>query len=775
MAYFKNRLVVLFFLLNTLVLFGQEHPGFYVEGRHIYDACGEEVVLRGVNKMTTWTDRGGGAFAEIEKTGANCVRIVMTKTDGPSDLNKWVTQCINNKMIPIPENHDATGKIEGVQAIVDWWCQPAMVDIIEKYKKYLLINIANEAGRWGQQSQVKSTYAKAIVQMRDSGIHTSLIIDGSPYGQGAEVLLDNYEYWNNLDPDHNIIVSLHLYDGWTDFSKITKTLQQFIDKQIPLIIGEFSKSCNNGLCVPWEQIITECEKQEIGWIWWSWGPENQSQDMSLTSSPRPGLFENLKEIGKTVAIDHPYSIKNTSLRPLLFTQDSCGETTIYKLSTDTIGGGAIFPAFGRFHKNDTVTIKANSLFGYKFSHWEGDLSGSANPATIVMDTNKFVKAGFVAVPTFKLTINRFGEGVITPGGGSYNKGDTVILQAKASAGYEFKYWEGDISGSNNPDTVIMNEDKTITGVFIKRNSLIAYWPMDETEGTFVADSSGNGYNATLSNSDTSTHINGQINNALYFNGERDAVFNVADSFQSGSITIAVFVKVDKETGDRNWVAAHGDNYGLVVNWFGNGSILFYFFNGTGYSFGNTNDLDLRDGKWHHIAGTFNQSTHTIAVFRDGKLIKETVVSGYIKYSRGVDFHIASMKNKRHFHGAIDELRVYNQALNETEIAKLAKSDPATFIKESMNNQNKILKIYPNPFSKKTTLQFNLAQAANIKLAIFDMAGNNVKVLLDNYQQAGQHSIIWDRTNNLGSNLNNGIFICRLQHGSNVEVQKIVLM
>jgi len=775
MAYFKKIMVVHLFLFSTLVLFGQEHPGFYVEGRHIYDACGEEVVLRGVNKMTTWTDRAGGAFAEIEKTGANCVRIVMTKTDGPSDLNKWVTQCINNKMIPIPENHDATGKIEGVQAIVDWWCQPDMVDIIEKHRKHLIINIDNEAGRWGQQSQVRSTYAKAIVQMRDSGIHTPLIIDGSPYGQGAEVLLDNYEYWNNLDPDHNIIVSLHFYDGWTNMTKITNTLQLFIDRQIPLIIGEFSKFCNNGSCVPWEQILTECQKLEIGWIWWSWGPENQDQGMSLTSSPKPGLFKNLKDVGKSVAINHPYSIMNTSLRPLLFTQDSCGSATIYKIKSDTVGGGEIVPGFGRFHRNDTVAIKANSLMGYKFSHWEGDLSGSRNPTIIVMDTNKFVKANFVSVPTFRLAIQHFGEGVITPGGGVYNKGDTVFLNAEASPGYEFKYWEGDISGTNNKDTIIMNGDKTVTAVFIKQNSLIAYWPMDEKEGIFIADSSGNGYNATLNNHDKLTHVKGKINNALYFDGSREANFNVADAFQSGSITIAAFVKVNKETETWSWVASHGDNYGLVVNWFGKGSVLFYFFNGTNFALGSANDMDIRDGKWHHIAGTFNQTAHTIGVFRDGELIKETIVGGSIKYSRGNNFHIGSIKSQKFFYGVIDELRIYNQALNETEIAKLATSGPVTSIAESIGSQNTILKIYPNPFSKKTTLQFMLTKADYIKIDILDLAGNNVKVLLDDYQNKGRHIITWDGTNNLGSNLHNGIFICRLQHGCNVEVKKIILM
>src|SRR5690606_24248087 len=51
---------------------------FYVQGAKLFDRCGEEVVLRGVNKMSVWTDRQGNDFSEIAKTGANSVRIVWT-------------------------------------------------------------------------------------------------------------------------------------------------------------------------------------------------------------------------------------------------------------------------------------------------------------------------------------------------------------------------------------------------------------------------------------------------------------------------------------------------------------------------------------------------------------------------------------------------------------------------------------------------------------------------------------------------------------------------
>ena len=45
-----------------------------------------------------------------------------------------------------------------------------------------------------------------------------------------------------------------------------------------------------------------------------------------------------------------------------------------------------------------ITIKAVPDAGYRFSHWSGAASGSENPATLIMDSEKQVSAIFVEVP-----------------------------------------------------------------------------------------------------------------------------------------------------------------------------------------------------------------------------------------------------------------------------------------------------------------------------------------------------------------------------------------
>ena len=56
------------FLFSSLL--AQEYPGFRVMGRHLYDPCGERVILRGVANPNIWYQRDGlPHYEEIEQTG----------------------------------------------------------------------------------------------------------------------------------------------------------------------------------------------------------------------------------------------------------------------------------------------------------------------------------------------------------------------------------------------------------------------------------------------------------------------------------------------------------------------------------------------------------------------------------------------------------------------------------------------------------------------------------------------------------------------------------
>ncbi|MBK6909421.1 MAG: T9SS type A sorting domain-containing protein [bacterium] len=78
--------------------------------------------------------------------------------------------------------------------------------------------------------------------------------------------------------------------------------------------------------------------------------------------------------------------------------------------------------------------------------------------------------------------------------------------------------------------------------------------------------------------------------------------------------------------------------------------------------------------------------------------------------------------------------------------------------------------YPNPFNPSTTIQFDLAKAGNVKLAVFDVTGRTVATLVDGAMSAGAHSVEFD-----GANLTSGVYFARLEMGGTTMTRKMVLI
>lgn len=316
-----SKILFLLFLLSSLIINAQNnHPTCYVSGRFLHAPTGERIVLRGVNKMNVVADKTGEkSFPEIAKTGANVVRIMWMKWggNGPA-LDTILGNCIKNKLLPIIESHDATGKWgDALQGCVDFWLQPDVLEVIQKYERYLLLNIANEAGDGSiAQEDFRKTYHDIILQMRQAGIRVPLIIDAANWGRNEAYLLQNGPFLLQQDPEHNIVFSWHIWDSGIAESRIKAGIDESIKLKIPMIIGEFAPmevKCK--CCIPYHYIMDYCQQKKIGWLTWSWGPGNSDcpgMDMSQ------GTFETLHGWGLETAVTHKNSIKNTAKRPRFF-------------------------------------------------------------------------------------------------------------------------------------------------------------------------------------------------------------------------------------------------------------------------------------------------------------------------------------------------------------------------------------------------------------------------------------------------------------------------
>jgi hypothetical protein len=83
--------------------------------------------------------------------------------------------------------------------------------------------------------------------------------------------------------------------------------------------------------------------------------------------------------------------------------------------------------------------------------------------------------------------------------------------------------------------------------------------------------------------------------------------------------------------------------------------------------------------------------------------------------------------------------------------------------------------YPNPFNPITTLRYDLPEQANVNIIIYDMLGRQVKSLINQTQDAGFKSVIWNATNDYGKPVSAGVYLYQIQAGKFVQTKKMVLL
>ena len=133
------------------------------------------------------------------------------------------------------------------------------------------------------------------------------------------------------------------------------------------------------------------------------------------------------------------------------------------------------PTNGTYDDGTVVALTATPATGYQFDGWSGDVTGTTNPLSITMDTDKTVTATFSLIER-TLTINATNGRVNVTGASNsknqnnsndfyFDHGETTSITAVPNAGYQFDGWSGDANGSANPLSLTMDADKTITATF----------------------------------------------------------------------------------------------------------------------------------------------------------------------------------------------------------------------------------------------------------------------------------------------------------------------
>ena len=83
--------------------------------------------------------------------------------------------------------------------------------------------------------------------------------------------------------------------------------------------------------------------------------------------------------------------------------------------------------------------------------------------------------------------------------------------------------------------------------------------------------------------------------------------------------------------------------------------------------------------------------------------------------------------------------------------------------------------YPNPFNAGTLLSYQLPQRARVQLTVYNVAGQPVKRLVREEQEAGSYRIAWDGRDGAGRAVGSGVYLVRLVAGDRAQTRRLLLL
>jgi fibronectin-binding autotransporter adhesin len=300
----------------------------------------------------------------------------------------------------------------------------------------------------------------------------------------------------------------------------------------------------------------------------------------------------------------------------------------------------------------TSPVTVNSItFRNSYS---GTVAASSNSVTVdgdwSMNTGTFTSSGLVTI-----------AGNFTATSGFTSTG-TLYLAASATGVTE------NFGGASLNNVQVGN--KSISG-------LVGYWTLDETTGTSEADSSGNSNTGTSGSSSAVTHttsvpsgINFTDARAITLDGSSNGYISVGTTnlpANNAAQSISLwFNGTTNASTNQNMFAmtSLASNSALQVGYRGTSLSAWNYGGGTLVS-----TAAPSNGVWHHLVYTYDGTTDSLYV--DGTLAATSTTSTHQSGAVTAAYMGTYSPGNEMFAGSLDDVRVYNRALNSAEVTLLA--------------------------------------------------------------------------------------------------------
>lgn len=206
------------------------------------------------------------------------------------------------------------------------------------------------------------------------------------------------------------------------------------------------------------------------------------------------------------------------------------------------------------------------------------------------------------------------------------------------------------------------------------DGLVGYWKFDESSGTTVADSSGNGDFGTASdedvnNADTDTPpsiSSGKFGNARHFDGTDDYVLTTTAQYDMvNNITVSAWVKPDS-LRHQSFVATNSAGSGFQLGARSDGRLWFTTYSVLDYQ---TTGTYLTSGEWQLITAVMDEN-NDVSFYRNGEFLEKITHNEPANANTTGGIQMGRYSNGYRYDGYLDEARIYNRTLSASEVSQL---------------------------------------------------------------------------------------------------------
>ncbi|QDS96869.1 LamG domain-containing protein [Adhaeretor mobilis] len=266
---------------------------------------------------------------------------------------------------------------------------------------------------------------------------------------------------------------------------------------------------------------------------------------------------------------------------------------------------------------------------------------------------------------------------VVSGPGSVNFGSssstTTTAQFSAAGSYVLQLTanDGQLMGSDQVTVSVSSVSTSPAG-------LVGEWSLDSTSGGTVVDTSGHGHVGTVNGSPQA--INGPSGSALQLDGSSDYI-EIEDTPLldiTDQITISTWIRPD-EKGTQYLVkkAEHGNTDGFELSLSSKGKVFVRFNQDSDkndHRLDSSTSYSTNGSEWMHVVATYDGSS--IRLYINGQLDNSvndqfTITTNNLPLALG-----AEHGGYRAFSGGMDDVRIYNHAIDDAEVQSLYSNQPA---------------------------------------------------------------------------------------------------